>query len=214
MRCRSPASTPGTSHPNERCSRRGSTTTAPPSTRSATVSPCERLRERARASVDDVAARPRPPHGRGRAQLVPAGARAARTPRRATTRTTTRRRLRRSRRRRPEEAFATWRAEIEHARAVDGGRGVTRPRSAGAAPGRRRLAALDPRPHDRGVRPPQRPRRPPPRADRRRHRRLRGRSVAGRRQTLPQFFAALMQSRTRLRSVVWFHVFQKSPWPL
>ena len=41
-----------------------------------------------------------------------------------------------------------------------------------------------------------------------------GADVAGCDQTLPQFLAALMQSRTRLRSVVWFQAFQKSPWPL
>ena len=135
---------------------------------------CEGLTDRPAAdavgpAVDAVAARPRAPHGRGRAQLVPLLARRATEP---ITRWTKATRTSTVDDADVDEAFDYWRAECENAREVRRAVRLARRRRRGPDGRRRDLAALDARPHDRGVRPPQRPRRPPPRTHRRHHRRL------------------------------------------
>ena len=69
------------------------------------------------------------------------------------------------------EAFTYWREECQNARTVEAS--FASLDDCGWRPAaRRHLVALGAGPHDRGVRPPQRPRRPPPRAHRRHDRRL------------------------------------------
>jgi hypothetical protein len=86
------------------------------------------------------------------------------------------RRLRQRRHRRRRGGVRELALGVRAGQAGRGGGAVAR----GHRPAARRagVAALDPRPHDRGVRPPQRARRPAPRAHRRHGRRLR-RPVAG-----------------------------------
>ena len=69
------------------------------------------------------------------------------------------------------EAFTYWREECQNARTVEASFETLDDVRVGPA-ARRHLVALGADPHDRGVRPPQRPRRSPPRAHRRRHRRV------------------------------------------
>ena len=163
---------------------RSPSTNARPSSRSSTsTAPCCSARRPAssrRAACGDAAAvrhddrRPRQAHGAGREQLVRAQLAVApiaanRGP--ASTGTQTRTGIStRPPTTSPSSCSSSTQTAIERSRgAIDG---MPRPVGDRRIARSRDLAAMDARPHDRGVRPPLRPRRPAAPVDRRRHRRL------------------------------------------
>ena len=104
------------------------------------------------------------------------------------------------------DAIAVFEREVERSRSITERRALARrpqrphldPPGTGRVPSQH---ALDPRAHDRGVRPPRRPRRPPPATPRRHDRRLDDR-LHGRNQSADCYLSASSM-----------HVSDSSPWP-